>query len=237
MGEHEEALRVAQAAYGAATRALHLAEKTAGLPSSTAPVLDVQELTVRRINVVEDDGTVRFVIGTSTHGTTAPMRSERIHRPGRHAGARILFVSDDAIECGGPQFARHHGADVPLQAGYIAFDDSEQNGSFPSGSCQDNRQSQKFLEFADQPPWSIADLIAELEEREAHEQQAIQEPYFDEEDGRGMSRLRIAREDDGSVRLILRDAEGRDRLRFIVPSDGEPVAEAIDAAGNVRSIF
>jgi hypothetical protein len=48
--------------------------------------------------------------------------------------------------------------------------------------------------------------------------------------------MRLAREEDGSVRLVLRDREGRDRLRFVVPAEGDPVAEVVDPDGNVRSL-
>lgn len=49
--------------------------------------------------------------------------------------------------------------------------------------------------------------------------------------------MRLAREEDGAVRLVLRDGQGRDRLRFIVPVDGDPVAEVVDPDGNVRSLL
>ena len=80
-------------------------------------------------------------------------------------------------------------------------------------------------------------MIEETEGLDPEAAQAVFERYFDEVDGRGRSRMRLAREEDGSVRLVLRDREGRDRLRFIVPGDGDAVVEVVDSEGNARSLL
>jgi hypothetical protein len=49
--------------------------------------------------------------------------------------------------------------------------------------------------------------------------------------------MRLAREEDGSVRLVLRDRQGRDRLRFIVPGEGDAVVEVVDTEGIPRSLL
>jgi hypothetical protein len=35
---------------------------------------------------------------------------------------------------------------------------------------------------------------------------------------------------------VLRDGEGRDRLRLVVPAEGEPAIEVVDADGVVRTV-
>lgn len=66
---------------------------------------------------------------------------------------------------------------------------------------------------------------------------ARQAHYFDSEGGPGRSRMRLAREVDGSVGLALRDGAGRVRLRLVVPAEGDAVIEVVDAEGVSRSLL
>jgi hypothetical protein len=237
MSELDDTLAAAREAYSAASRALRLAEEAAGQAGGSPPGPVLDELTVKRLNVVEDDGTLRIVIGNSTHSRTAPMRGRLVEHPGRNASAGLLFVNDEGTECGGLQYAGSRGAQGKEQMGYLTVDDYEQNESVRLGMFQNGDVSQKFIEFTDRPAWSIVNVIEETEGLDPVAAQAIFDRHFDEVDGRGRSRMRLAREEDGSVRLVLRDGEGRDRLRFMVPAQGESVVEVVDPEGNTRSLL
>jgi hypothetical protein len=102
---------------------------------------------------------------------------------------------------------------------------------------QNGDASQRFVEFTDQPAWSIVDMIEETEGLDPEAAQGVFDRYFNGVDGRGRSRMRLAREEDGSVRLVLRDRDGRDRLRFVVPAEGDAVVEVVDPEGNARSLI
>ena len=151
MSELDDTLAAAREAFSAASRALQLAEAAAGQAgaSTVGPVLD--ELNVKRLNVVEDDGTLRIVIGNSTHGRTAPMRGRLVEHPWRNPSAGLLFVNDEGTECGGLQYAGFHGADGKEQMGYLTVDDYEQNESLRLGMFQNGDASQRFVEFTDSP--------------------------------------------------------------------------------------
>jgi hypothetical protein len=232
-----DALTAAREAHAAASEALRRAEAAAGAAGAEVDASVVDELTVKRINVVEDDGTLRMVIGNSTHGRVLPMRGREVVHPGRDATAGLLFVNDEGTECGGLQFGGYRREDGKEQAGFLTFDDYEQNESFRFGQVQDSDGSRKFLEFSDLPPWSLADLIEEIEGLEPDEAASVQERYLAGESGLGRSRMRLARENDGSVRLVLRDGRGQDRLRLVVPEDGDPTIEILDADGIPRSLL
>jgi hypothetical protein len=206
-----EALETARAAYERATEALRIARAAA----------ERDELTVRRINVVEDDGTLRIVIGNSAISATLPIRGRLVEHPRRAAMAGILFVNDEGTECGGLGFSGRRAEDGAVQWGTLTFDDYEQDEAIRFGWGREGAGSEQYVEFVDRPSWSLADLIEGTGEAE----------------GTASSRMRLAREEDGSVRLVLRDGQGRDRLRLVVPADGEPVAEALDAAGTPRSLL
>ncbi|WP_151084561.1 hypothetical protein [Nocardioides cynanchi] len=216
-----EALSAARAAHAAAVEALLRAEDAARASGVEVRLPVIDELTVKRVNVVEDDGTLRIVIGNSTHGRQIPVRGRLVAHPGRTPSAGLLFVNDEGTECGGLEYRGGRGADGTQQSGYLTVDDYEQNESLRLGMVQAGRSSQKFLEFVDRPGWSIADVVdgAEPGPGESH------------------TRLRLAREEDGSVGLVLRDGEGRDRLRLVVPAEGEPVVEVLDGEGVARSLL
>jgi hypothetical protein len=230
-----EALSAAREAHAAATEALLRAEDAARAAGVEVTPAAIDELTVKRINVVEDDGTLRIVIGNSTHGRRLPVRGRLVRHPGRNDAAGLLFMNDEGTECGGITFGGARGADGKEQVGYLAFDDYEQNESLRLGCNQLGDVSTKWLEFVDRPAWSIADLVEELEKVDPGHADEIQARHAAE--GYGASRMRLAREEDGSVALVLRDGAGRDRLRLVVPADGEPVVEVVDAEGGARSLL
>jgi hypothetical protein len=235
-----EALQAARAAYEQATRALRLAERTARETGVEVLPTTVDELTVKRINVVEDDGTLRLVLGNSTLGETVPMRGRLVKHPGRNATAGLLFVNDEGTECGGLTFGGQRTPAGREQIGYLSFDDFEQNEGFRFGMLQEGSVVQRFLELSDVPDWSLVDMIEEMDGLDEDAARAVQERYAASASGSGSglgaSRMRLAREADGSVGLVLRDARGQDRLRFVVPADGEPQVEILDVDGVPRSL-
>lgn len=231
-----EALSAAREAHAAATLALVRAEDAARAAGVEAPSVALDELTVKRVNVVEDDGTLRIVIGNSTHGRTMAVRGRLLTHPGRNDTAGLTFVNDEGTECGGLTFGGFRGPDGKEQVGYLAFDDYEQNESFRMGRNQTGDLATTWLEFVDRPAWSLMDLVEELERAEPGEAAEIQARYAGDE-GYGVSRMRLAREEDGSVGLTLRDGAGRDRLRLVVPAEGEPVVEVVHADGTSRSLL
>jgi hypothetical protein len=230
-----EALDAARAAYAQATGALRLAEAAARQSGVEVTPEAIDELTVKRVNVVEDDGTLRVVLGNSSIMRTMPVRGRSVEHPGRFPQAGLLFVNDEGTECGGLAIAgrRHEG--VKEQVASLTFDDYEQNEGFQLGMVQEGSIVERFLEFSDIADWSLADLIAEVEALDDDAARDVQERYAAR--GSRASRMRLARERDGSVRLVLRDSRGQDRLRFVVPADGEPVVEILDADGVPRSLI
>jgi hypothetical protein len=230
-----EALDAARAAYEQATQAMRLAEATARAAGVEITPTVVDELTVKRVNVVEDDGTLRLVIGNSTMGRMLPVRGRLVAHPGRDETAGLLFVNDEGSECGGLTFGgyrREHGKE---QYAELTLDDYEQNEGFKLGMLQEGSDTRRWLEFRDMPDWSIGDLVEEVDGLDAAAARKVQERYDDR--GFPVSRMRLAREADGSVGLVLRDARGQDRLRLVVPADGEPVIEILDADGVPRSLL
>ena len=156
------------------------------------------------------------------------MRGREVPHPGRGTGAGVLFINDEGTECGGLMWwGDSEGAGI-----HLSFDSYEQNDAVIFQHADEAGKRVSSLELIDRPTWSVADFITEYEQAADEGQRtAVTNRYF--ESGNGWSRMRLARDDDGSVRLCLRDAAGRDRIRLTVGVDGEPRIELLDAEGTV----
>ena len=200
-----DALSAAQRAYAAATAALDAAESAARAAGVEVPG---RELTLERLRIVEPDGTLRLVVGNSAVGEKLPIRGREVPHPGRTPAAGLLFVNDEGTECGGLVWS--------ATGVHLSMDSYEQDQAVVLTHLNEAGVRRSSLEFVDRPAWSIADLVAG-----AHVE------------GGEASRMRLARETDGSVVLALRDARGRDRVRITVDAEDEPRIELLDADGNV----
>lgn len=236
-----DTLALAREAYRAATQALAEAEsaaRAAGVnPSTDAPI---EELRVQRIRVVEADGTTRMIIGNADTMTILPLRGEGIDHPGRGRSAGILFCNDEGTEAGGMVYNGRTEDGKPQQSGYWTVDDYEQNEGFRFGATQDGDARMKWIEYADQPHFSIADYIEATEGKSGDELQAVHKEFYPGPEllnGNGLTRMRLSREFDGSVALSLRDASGVERIRLAVAADGSAEITGTDTTGSTHRIY
>jgi hypothetical protein len=127
---------------------------------------------------------------------------------------------------------------VPRQVGVWSVDDYEQNEGFRLGAAQDGEQRSKWIEFADQPFFSVTDFLVEAEGKTGAERDAIAQRYWpDGASSNGLLRMRLSREPDGTVALSLRDGEGTERIRLAVTLDGSATVTATGADGVPRSLI
>ncbi|QDP95696.1 hypothetical protein FOE78_07055 [Microlunatus elymi] len=86
---------------------------------------------------------------------------------------------------------------------------------------QAGHERAKWIEFADQPFFSLADFIAESKGKTGAELEEIQQRYWPAgTDGNGITRMRLFKDPDGAVGLSLRDTDGVERIRLVVDAEG-----------------
>lgn len=234
------ALAAARTAYNAATRALDQAEAAALAAGIDTPTEDtVEELRVQRIRVVEPEGTTRMIIGNSATMNILPLRGEEVDHPGRRKTAGILFCNDEGTESGGMVYNGRTDDGTPQQSGYWTVDDYEQNEGFRFGASQTGDTRTKWIEFADQPHFSIADYLTATNGKTGDELRDVHQQFYPDphlRNGAGLTRMRLSKEADGSVALSLRDANGTERIRMAVTADGNAAITATDPAGTTHHI-
>jgi hypothetical protein len=191
-----------------ALRVARVAVATAEAVARAAGVKVAREVvTAERINLVGPDGGLRLVIAANTHEIYA--RGKVIEHPGR-AQPGLIFVNSEGTECGGITW--------DTDGGSFTIDSHEQDQAIAITHHDDNGVRSSVVEFVDRPAWSLFDVM--LGEKKAERPEDVP-----------VTRMRLAKEADGSVGLTLNDRDGRPRLRLQVAANGKPLLEMLDEDG------
>lgn len=197
-------------------------------------------ITVRRINVVEPDGTVRLTISNRADFPGSWRHKKEYPRPDRRAAAGMLFMSEEGTELGGLIWGAHQGADGTIENhGHLSFDQYEENQIFALDAGQEGKNKFSRITIADQGDFPIAEkrkAHEDIEKLPADQQEAAWHRFFASH-RHDVKRLVIGRFPDGSVGLNLRDETGKVRMLLAVPPDGNPVLQFLDGTGQVVREF
>jgi len=197
--------------------------------------LDV--LDVKRINLREEDGTLRMVISnTSRFPGILVHGKERPHPDRRTAG--MLFFNDEGTENGGLIFggARSHGK--VTNYGHLSFDQYEQDQVLTVSQNETDGERTAGINIQDRPQAPLDfDLIERLHAmpdgpaKEAQRAAARQSGQF------GFTRLTVGKTADHASVIKLMDDRGRARLTFRVEADGQAAIDFLDENGRVVRSF
>lgn len=194
-------------------------------------------ITVRRINVVEPDGTVRLTISNRADFPGGWVRGEEYPRPDRREAAGMLFMSEEGTEQGGLIWGAQQRADGSVEShGHLSFDQYEENQIFAVDAGREGNDRFSRITISDQGDYAVS------EKRQAWQrimrlppdkQDAAWSDYFQAHQAYDTKRLLLGRSPDGSVGLKLMDADGSTRAVLAVQADGKPVLKFLDTGGKV----
>lgn len=164
------------------------------------------EIIVRRINVVEPDGTLRMVISNRDSFPGVIVRGKE-QGQNRRPGAGMLFYNNEGTENGGLIFGGHRdAAGTVVDAGVsLSFDKYGVNGNFV-----------QLAGVSD-----VANRFAGLRIKD----NSIGSP--------NTNRIWVGNGDDGAATVALMDIQGRKRIVMEVKADGESSLAFLDADGKV----
>lgn len=191
-------------------------------------------LTVRRINVVEPDGTLRLVISDHANFPGLILRGKEYPHPRPEAG--LIFYNDEGSEQGGLVYSGSKSETGYSSALSLSFDRYEQDQQLQLIGVDENDKTFAGLQINDRPQRPILQDIAERARLEAMPEaqrkelmeKRLKENYY------GASRLYAGKTESGSSVVTLRDANGKPRLSMQVTADGKASIEFLDADGKVQ---
>ena len=217
-------LRETRATYNAAASALAKARELAA--GAGIELDDDDVITAQRINIVEPDGTLRLVISCRDRFPGVIIHGNETQHPNRNDVAGLIFYNDEATEEGGLLWNGVRTGDAAAGSVHLSFDNYDQDQTLLVEAVDNgpDRRVQR-VEFVDRPDWPLSDLVG-LGENEALE-------FLSTHDVPARPRMRLAREEDASVGLTLRDQAGRPRIVLRVSADGVPSIEVLDHNGQV----
>lgn len=201
----------------------------------------IDELTVQRLNVVDANGTLRFVLSNKDRMHPGVMDGVSINRPRPVAG--MLFFNDEGDEVGGLTFT---GTDDPSPEALakgdngrrassgLMFDQLKQDQTIGITYDESNGQRTAAFRVWDRSEQPLSDLIRALNdanalpagpERDAAVKAALAKAPP------GATRLFAGKTPDRAAQVGLADANGKPRLVLKVEADGTASIDFLDADG------
>ncbi len=194
------------------------------------------EIDVHRINIVEQDGTLRMVISNKAAFPGIIIKGKETPHPDRST-AGMLFFNDEGTENGGLIFGGSKDKQGKVTSyGHLSFDQYEQDQVFSIDTGEEAGKRTSELRMIDEPDHPIKqdiDMAARIAVLPKGQQEAAWKKY--RTTPHAETRITLERADDKSVALRLKDVDGRDRIAIRVQPDGTPVLQFLDEKGKVTS--
>jgi len=225
-------LRILQL-YAATTLVVAAFLSITAFTQSTSPQR-IDELTVQRLNVVDANGTLRFVLSNKDRMHPGVMDGVTINRPRPVAG--MLFFNDEGDEVGGLTYTGTDDNGRRANAG-LMFDQLKQDQTIGISYSEGNGQRTAGLQVwdrSDQQP--LSDLIKGLNAANALPEGTSRDEAVKAVRAKaqpGPRRVFVGKNADKASTVSLADANGKPRLVMTVGADGNASIEFLDADGKV----
>jgi len=209
----------------------------------------VDELTTKRLNVVEKDGTLRFVLANRDRfpgPTLGGIEHSKEVREMPLPVAGMIFYNDQGDEMGGIVWGGGKKEDDKIkQLALIAIDAYRQNEVFSIGALEEDGKRKVLMACWDRPhdPQGFEWVLKKSEEalqykekdRERYEKIKKEiDQYIEKHKGEWeVPRFFFVKNDDGSVGIRIGDRKGRERIKIEVDPEGNPSILLLDSRGKV----
>lgn len=217
----------------------HRTQRVFGAEQHDSRHPDFDQISVRRINIVEPDGTTRLVISNKAEFPGGFYKGKEFSRAER-ASAGMLFMDDEGTENGGMIFGGERSADGQFHSyGHLSFDGYEQDQSLSLDASQDGDERATSYQINDNvgPTLLTPDVgSAMIALRSMPAGPARDKAIAEFHAGHPFSlkpRAALERDADQSAVLRLRDPEGRTRILLRVAKDGSSSMQFLDADGKI----
>jgi hypothetical protein len=137
----------------------------AGFARPWAENASFDQITVRRVNVVEPDGTVRLVISDKSEFPGLYLHGKEIKRSDRHDSAGMLFINDEGTEDGGLIYgASKDTGKGPSSFSHLSFDQYDQDQTLVLGASLEDGKRWSYVQINDEGNYMITpEYLADVE--------------------------------------------------------------------------
>jgi len=202
--------------------------------------LSVEELTAKRINIVEPNGLPRLVLSNVEKSPANLNHGKPFGIPGGNRGG-LIFYDDEATECGGLVFSgRKDSSGKYFASGHFSFDQYNQNQVLYLQYLDDNGDRKTGLyvdDWHNSPPYpefrrtyKETEKLPNGPERDA-KLKLLLEPA--NSDPAFAHRVFIGKDANKSALINLSDGKGKTRIQLIVDSSGDAKINFMDETGKV----
>ncbi len=208
------------------------------------PFATTDVLRAERLEIVEPDGTLAFVLANSAHPQAATMDGVQLLE-GQEEERRMpsfTFFDGKGDEVGGMAFRNEVSENGYSAMRHLSLDGFKQDQTVVLHHYQDPRGTRAGLSISDRPEGSLAEglrsLGIDLPASRADLEAAVMTLPEEERQARlteifgGAPRAFVGRALDRSSTLVLSDGQGRPRIVLGVPYEGEPFIRILDEDGN-----
>lgn len=203
------------------------------------------EITVKRINLVAEDGSLRMVLSNETRQHPGRVNGKELEQRERPAG--ILFFNDEGDECGGIIYYGKSEENQTYSGMSFTMDQYKEdqviqilnNESYNDG----HEKISRGISISDLPTGS--DLMTRMEK--INEIQDKLKSMNEEEQKKLIAevgnslgtkqRLFIGRTSKNNSGLYLSGPDGKQKLKIYVDEKGTPKFEVVDKDGNSKNIL
>ena len=181
-------------------------------PATSAPTLrseSLDTLTVRRIDVVDPDGKIRFVIANRDHFPGLVARGELYPQRSIHSAAGMVFYNEDGDETGGLVIAKLRDENIANMTFDYVYQPTDGISVIRRESA-DGKHWQAGFGISDRRPFQSGPIVS----------------------SQGVPRIALI-DKDQAAQLVISDPQGRPRIRIGVDASGAPRIETLKADGTV----
>jgi hypothetical protein len=207
------------------------------LLGGASAVRSFDTIDVHRINLREDDGTIRMVISDRGHFPGLILHGREHPHPGRSDSAGMIFFNDEGTENGGLIFGGARTDGRVTSFGHLSFDQYDQDQIVALEQTEADGQRSGGLTVNDMPDAPLdLDAGARLLKLPP-EQRRAEVARLRASGALGQPRGFFGKDEARDALLVLRDAQGHARLQLRVSAAGAASIDFLDPAGKiVRSV-
>ena len=188
----------------------------------THGTVNLQELSVQRMNVLEPDGSLRLVVSNAAK-MPAPIVNGKVIASDRGAQAGLIFYNEVGDESGGLAWnGKLDAKGLPQSGGHFSFDRFGGDQQLTLGHYEEKGMMHNGLRVLDSPVLEGYKGLKPSSSKPAKENQDA-----------AVERLFIGKTVGKSSALILNDAQGNARVMLYVTPEGKAYFDFLNDKGEV----